>query len=113
MVGANRLKAGHSGQQRLAATAVAGEVVGHDPPGQHLHTGLKDTPTEKHRRTGARGSQTLQAIGILTIMGYTSDTRGHAMKAADPVKAFGSVIGKALRALRDGQGLIPILIALQ
>jgi hypothetical protein len=43
----------------------------------------------------------------------TSDTPGHAMKATDPFKAFGSVIGKALRSLREGQGLIPILIALQ
>jgi hypothetical protein len=43
----------------------------------------------------------------------TSDTPGHAMKATDPLKAFGSVIGKSLRGLRDGQGLIPILIALQ
>jgi hypothetical protein len=43
----------------------------------------------------------------------TSNTPGHAMKAADPFKAFGSVIGKALRPLREGQGLIPILIALQ
>jgi hypothetical protein len=43
----------------------------------------------------------------------TSPTRGHAMKANDPLKAFGSVIGKALRSLEAGQGLIPILIALQ
>jgi hypothetical protein len=43
----------------------------------------------------------------------TSDTLGHAMKASDPLKAFGAVIGKALRPLREGQGLIPILIALQ
>lgn len=43
----------------------------------------------------------------------TSHTPGHAMKADDPLKAFGSVIGKALRSLADGQGLIPILIALQ
>jgi len=43
----------------------------------------------------------------------TSETPGHAMKATDPLKAFGSIIGKALRPLRDGQGLIPILVALQ
>jgi hypothetical protein len=43
----------------------------------------------------------------------TSSTTGHAMKAADPHKAFGTVIGKALRPLAEGQGLIPILIALQ
>ena len=43
----------------------------------------------------------------------TSPTPGHAMKTNDPFKAFGAVIGKALRPLTEGQGLIPILIALQ
>jgi hypothetical protein len=43
----------------------------------------------------------------------TSSTPGCAMKAGDPYKAFGSVIGKALRPVPAGQGLIPILIALQ
>ena len=43
----------------------------------------------------------------------TSSTPGHAMKADDPLKAFGAVIGKALRPLAEGQGLIPILVALQ
>jgi hypothetical protein len=43
----------------------------------------------------------------------TAPTPGHAMKADDPIKAFGAVIGKALRPLPEGQGLIPILIALQ
>jgi hypothetical protein len=43
----------------------------------------------------------------------TSPTTGHAMKADDPMKAFGSVIGKALLPLASGEGLIPILIALQ
>lgn len=43
----------------------------------------------------------------------TSLTPGHAMRATDPLKAFGSVIGKALCSLKTGTGLIPILIALQ
>src|SRR5216683_5592646 len=43
----------------------------------------------------------------------TSPTPGHAMRADDPVRAFGAVIGKALRSLEAGQGLIPILVALQ
>jgi hypothetical protein len=43
----------------------------------------------------------------------TSPTAGHAMRIDDPFKAFGAVIGKALRPLPDGRGLIPILIALQ
>jgi hypothetical protein len=43
----------------------------------------------------------------------TSPTLGHAMKADDPIKAFGSVIGKALRSIRRGKGVIPVLVALQ
>jgi hypothetical protein len=43
----------------------------------------------------------------------TSPTPGHAMKANDPLKAFGAVIGKALRPLESGDALIPILVALQ
>ena len=43
----------------------------------------------------------------------TSSTKGHAMKAEDAFKAFGAVIGKALKPLIKGKGLIPILVALQ
>ena len=43
----------------------------------------------------------------------TSPTSGHAMKATDPLKAFGTIIGKALKSLDAGTGLIPILVALQ
>jgi hypothetical protein len=43
----------------------------------------------------------------------TSATPGHAMKADDPAKAFGAVLGKALRSLGNGQELIPILVTLQ
>jgi hypothetical protein len=50
------------------------------------------------------------AVGDLLT---SSSTPGHAMRAEDPLKAFGAVIGKALRPLQVGQGMIPILIALQ
>jgi hypothetical protein len=43
----------------------------------------------------------------------TSPTAGHAMKAQDPSRAFGALLGKALGALPDGRGLIPVLVALQ
>jgi hypothetical protein len=43
----------------------------------------------------------------------TSLTPGHAMRATDPVRSFGAVIGKALAPLSAGQGLVPVLIALQ
>jgi hypothetical protein len=43
----------------------------------------------------------------------TSPTPGHAMKVGDPSKAFGAVIGKALRSFVAGQGIIPILVGLE
>jgi hypothetical protein len=43
----------------------------------------------------------------------TSSTKGYAMKADDPMKAFGAVIGKALGSIKDGLGMIPVLVALQ
>ena len=43
----------------------------------------------------------------------TSTCPGHAMKAADRERAFGAVIGKALRPLPQGFGLVPILVSLQ
>lgn len=43
----------------------------------------------------------------------TSPTPGHAMKASDPAKAFGAVIGKALDNLDSGTGLVRILVCLQ
>ncbi|MBV9672635.1 MAG: hypothetical protein JO076_07395 [Verrucomicrobia bacterium] len=50
------------------------------------------------------------AVGDLLT---TSDVPGHAMKAADPSRAVGAIIGKALEPLPSGIGLIRILIALQ
>jgi hypothetical protein len=43
----------------------------------------------------------------------TSKTKGHGMKALDPLRAFGATIGKALDNLESGQGIIPVLVALQ
>lgn len=55
------------------------------------------------------GYEAIEVGDLLT----TSASPGHAMKVSDPSQAFGAVIGKALRPLKEGQGLIPILIALQ
>lgn len=55
------------------------------------------------------GYSSIEVGNLLT----TSSTPGHAMKAIDPQRSFGAVIGKALRPLKSGRGLIPLLIALQ
>ncbi len=78
----------------------------------------KHEPSAKRQPVGLLGkvyckvdaqSSPIEIGDLLT----TSSTPGHAMKASDQVKAFGAVIGKALRPLKEGLGLIPILIALQ
>ena len=55
------------------------------------------------------GSSPIEVGDLLT----TSFTPGHAMKANDALEAFGAVLGKALRPLEQGQGMVPILVALQ
>ncbi len=49
-------------------------------------------------------------VGDLLV---TATSPGYAMKATDRDRAFGAVIGKALRGLPDGFDLIPILVSLQ
>lgn len=43
----------------------------------------------------------------------TSDTTGYAMKAADPTKAQGAILGKAMTGLQSGKGLVLVLVTLQ
>jgi len=43
----------------------------------------------------------------------TSATPGHAMKVADATKAQGAIIGKAMTGLKDGKGLVLVLVTLQ
>ncbi|HEX2296137.1 MAG TPA: hypothetical protein VHN37_12625, partial [Actinomycetota bacterium] len=43
----------------------------------------------------------------------SSATPGHAMRATDAARWPGAVLGKALRPLHEGRGLVPILVTLQ
>jgi hypothetical protein len=43
----------------------------------------------------------------------TSATPGHIMKASDPARATGAIIGKAMSALPSGQGYVLVLVNLQ
>ncbi|MGB3586995.1 MAG: hypothetical protein WBA23_10665 [Tunicatimonas sp.] len=43
----------------------------------------------------------------------TSDTPGHAMRVSDSSQAQGAIIGKAMTALEEGQGLVLVLVSLQ
>jgi hypothetical protein len=43
----------------------------------------------------------------------TSPTPGHAMKASDPARAFGAVLGKAMAGFAEGRGMIPVLVTMR
>ena len=43
----------------------------------------------------------------------TSATPGHAMKAGDAAKAQGAILGKAMTGLKEGKGLVLVLVTLQ
>lgn len=43
----------------------------------------------------------------------TSDTPGHVMKATDHAKAQGTILGKAMSALKEGKGMVLVLVTLQ
>lgn len=43
----------------------------------------------------------------------TSPTPGHGMKAGDPGRSHGAIIGKAMTGLKSGKGLVLVLVALQ
>lgn len=51
----------------------------------------------------------IEAGDLLT----SAATPGHAMRASDRERAFGSVLGKAMTSLEDGTGLVLVLVSLQ
>lgn len=76
-----------------------------DGPGVRLPIGLMGKVFCKVDASAAP----VEVGDLLTSAG----TKGHAMKATDPTRAFGAVVGKALAPLATGRGVIPILICLQ
>jgi hypothetical protein len=103
--------------QRAYDKRVAGVVsgAGYHKPG----IVLDKQPSERNRQPIALLGKVYCKVdaqyGAIEVgdMLTTSPVLGCAMKASDPLKAFGSVIGKALRPLKEGRGLIPMLISLQ
>jgi hypothetical protein len=43
----------------------------------------------------------------------TAPTPGHAMKVTEPIKAHGATLGKAMTSLKEGRGLVLVLVTLQ
>ena len=71
-----------------------------------------DTPVALTGRVYVRCSAENGAIHPGDLL-TTADTPGHAMRATDRERAFGSVIGKALTSLEAETGLVLVLVGLQ
>jgi len=74
--------------------------------------GLRRAPIALIGKVVCKVDADLGAVGVGDLL-TTSQTLGHAMRVSDSTRAFGAVIGKALRALPSARGLIPVLVGLQ
>ena len=110
---AGQLAASTRAYDRRVAGVVSG--AGEYQPGIVLDrrdTGAIRQPVALLGKVFCRVDAEFQPIEVGDLL-TTSPTPGHAMAAHDPGKAFGAVIGKALKPLPSGRGLIPILVSLQ
>lgn len=98
-------------------TRVAGIVSGANgiAPGIHLKQAGKMESGENIALSGRvyaladAGGAPIKPGDLLT----TSATPGHVMKASDPARATGAIIGKAMSALPSGTGYVLVLVNLQ
>jgi hypothetical protein len=114
VIGANgRLRPSESAYDRRVVGVVSG--AGRCQPGIVLDRradGDPRLPVAMLGKVYCKADATSAPIGVGDLL-TTSDRLGLAMKAEDPSRAFGAVIGKALGSLHTGTGLVPILVALQ
>jgi hypothetical protein len=84
-------------------------------PGMILNgreSGARSAPIALSGRVYCQVDARYGAVAVGDLL-TTSSTPGYAMKAADPLRAFGAVFGKALTGLAEGKGLVRIIVALQ
>lgn len=111
----------HPGELKLSTAAydtkVAGIVSGANGinPGIALHQdGFSDggQNVALSGRVYVQADATKSAIKPGDLL-TTSDTPGHAMKVTDSSRAQGAILGKAMSSLKDGKGLVLVLVSLQ
>lgn len=103
----------HSAYDRKVVGVVAG--AGTYRPAIIMDKNITDMPRVVVSLIGKAYCKVDAEYGAVEVgdMLTSSPTAGCAMKASDSKQAFGSVVGKALRSQKEGQGIIPILMALQ
>ena len=110
------------GRLILSSSAYDRTVAGIVSGANGIHTGL----TLSQDRTVADGSYPVALTGRVYCWAdasstpiepgdllTSSDVPGYAMKAANPHRAYGAIVGKALTRLAEGRGLALVLVSLQ
>jgi hypothetical protein len=116
LVGGDNVQVSDRPYDRRVAGVISG--AGHLRPGLILdrrsgsESGSGRLPLALSGKVWCKVDADCGAVDIGDLL-TTSSTPGHAMRATDRERSFGSVIGKALATLASGQGLIPVLAALQ
>lgn len=109
------------GRLKLSASAydtrVAGIVSGANgvKPGISLH---QEGVLEGGENVALSGRVYVQADATSSAIKFgdlltISDTFGHAMKVAEHARAQGAILGKAMTGLKEGKGLVLVLVTLQ
>ena len=111
----------HPGQLKLSTEAYDTRVAGILSGGNGVNTGIA-----LHQEGIMDGGQNVALSGRVYVQAdatfgaikpgdllTTSDTPGHAMKVSDHAKAQGAILGKAMSPLKQGKGMVLVLVTLQ
>jgi hypothetical protein len=99
-------------------TRVAGVVSGANglPAGVilegHSYDKKDKAPVAMSGRVWVKCDASREPIHVGDLL-TTAPTPGHAMKASDPSRATGAILGKAMTSLEGGRGLVLVLVSLQ
>lgn len=109
----SRLHASSEAYNRRVVGVIAG--AGNLRPGIVLgrqRDGKRRMPVALVGRVFCKADASAGPIGVGDLL-TTSDVPGHVMRAGDPGRAFGAVVGKAITGLKGGTGMVQVLVALQ
>jgi hypothetical protein len=111
----------HPGELKLSTKAYDTHVAGIVSGANGINPGIslrQEGTLEGGQNVALSGRVYVQADAGLGAINpgdllTTSDTPGHAMKVADPAKAQGAILGKAMSSLKEGEGLVLVVVTLQ
>ncbi len=111
----------HSGQLKLSTRAYDTQVAGIISGANGVNPGIalqQQGVLEGGQNVALTGRVYVQADASFGAIKpgdllTTSDTPGHAMKVLDNDRAHGAILGKAMSALKEGKGMVLVLVTLQ